>query len=523
METMNDDTCYRALLARDTRFDGLFFVAVLSTGIYCRPICPARPPRRDRCRFYASSAIAERAGFRPCLRCRPELAPGQAPVDSTSATARRAAARIGAGALNDGGSLESLAEELGLSSRQLRRTVRKEFGVSPVQLAQTGRLLLAKQLLTETNLPVVRVAFASGFESLRRFNDLFRRRYGLTPSRIRKRRSTASGRRGLAELDAATEPEARASALSFSLSLSYRPPFAWPSLLRFLGRRATPGVEMVAGGEYRRTVGLGNHRGWLAVAQGTRANTLRVELSLSLVPVLPAVLSRLRHLLDLDARPDLIAEHLADDPHLGPLVAREPGLRVTGAFDGFEVALRVVLGQRISVAAASTLAGRLAARFGEIVETPYPGLDRLAPSPESIAAADPTELRLLGIPAPRVAAIQAIAAEVASGFLELEPGLDPDPTIKKLRDLTGVGDWTAHVIAMRALRWPDAFPANDLGLKRAWQVLTAQTGAPLSIQQAAAVWRPWRSYAAGWLWNSLRNPDLNPSKPEDQTCHEVTT
>src|SRR5262245_50619822 len=314
---IDPETCYRALAARDVRFDGLFFVGVTSTGIYCRPVCPARPPRRENCRFFPHAAMAEYEGFRPCLRCRPELAPGHAPVDAVGRTARMAAARIEAGALNDEGSLESLSQELGLSSRQLRRAVRQEFGVSPVELAQTRRLLLAKQLLAETNLPLIKVAHASGFGSVRRFNALFRSHYGLTPSRLR--RSSGEG----------------TSRDSLKLTLAYRPPFAWGPLIGFLEGRATAGVEAVSGSRYLRTICIDEARGWVCVEPTKGRSTLSVEVSTSLVPVLSALLPRLRCLFDLDARPDVISAHLGGDPRLAHAVRSRQGLRVPGSVDGF--------------------------------------------------------------------------------------------------------------------------------------------------------------------------------------------
>jgi AraC family transcriptional regulator of adaptative response / DNA-3-methyladenine glycosylase II len=338
---LDAESCYRALAARDARFDGVFFVGVTTTGIYCRPVCPARTARRDRCRFFPSAAAAEQAGFRPCLRCRPELAPGHAPVDATRHLAYAVAARIEAGGLDDGGGLEALAAEFGRSSRQLRRAVRQELGVSPVDLAQTHRLLLAKQLLTETRLPVIQVALASGFASVRRFNALFRSHYRLTPSRLR--RATGSG----------------AGEESIRLRLAYRPPLAWSELLGFLADRALPGVECVTGSSYLRTAALGKHRGWLRVEPEDGRDALGVELSMSLVPVLPPLLARLRNLFDLTARPDVIVSHLGGDARIGPAVRRCPGLRVPGAFHGFELAVRAVIGQQVSVRAATTVAGRL--------------------------------------------------------------------------------------------------------------------------------------------------------------------
>ncbi len=465
--------------ARDTRFDGVFFVGVTTTRIYCRPICPARTAGRDRCRFFADAAMAEKAGFRPCLRCRPELAPGHAPVDAVSRIARIAAARIEAGALNDGGSVERLARDLGLSDRHLRRAVRREFGVSPIELAQTRRLLLAKQLLTESDLPIVRIAFASGFESVRRFNALFQSHYRLTPTGMRRSSPKVHGRDSL------------------RLTLAYRPPMAWDALLGFLAGRTTSGVERVEGRAYLRTASVGAHRGWLRVEPIAGRHALAVELAMGLVPALPEILSRLKHVFDLSARPDMIAGHLRGDARIAEAVDRLPGLRVPGAFDGFELATRAILGQRVSVRSATTLAGRLACRFGEPIATPFPNLDRLSPPADRLAEAGECDLTALGIAAPRAAAIRTIAAAVARRELDIQPGPDPDAAVAKLRQFPGLGDWTAQYIAMRALRWPDAFPAGDLGLLRAAGVTSER-----QLRDTAEAWRPWRSYAAMYLWTT---------------------
>ena len=477
---INDETCYRALVARDTRFDGLFYVGVTTTGIYCRPICSARTPSPGRCRFFSNSALAEQEGFRPCLRCRPELAPGHAPVDAVPRMARAAARRIEAGALNDGRGLERLAQDLGTSTRQLRRAVCREFGVSPVELAQTQRLLLAKQLLTESSLPIIQVAFASGFESVRRFNALFRSHYRLTPTRMRR----ATTRRG---------------GDCVRLTLAYRPPLAWPELLRFLQGRATQGVEHVDGDTYARTAVVGDHRGWLKVRPNAGQNTLSIEVATSLVPALPEVLARVKSLFDLHARPDVIASHLADDSRLGRVAARCPGLRVPGAFDGLELVVRAILGQRVSVKAATSLAGRLVGRLGEPIETPVAALHRLFPSPARLAAVDEAELKSLGISGSRAATIRAVAQAVLVGQIDLEPSPDPERVIAKLQELPGIGDWTAQYIAMRALRWPDAFPAGDLGLLKAMGEKSVQR-----LRDTSESWRPWRAYAAMYLWESLR-------------------
>jgi AraC family transcriptional regulator, regulatory protein of adaptative response / DNA-3-methyladenine glycosylase II len=483
----NDDEAYfRALAAHDTRFDGLFFVGVTTTGIYCRPICTARTPGRDRCRFFSNSALAERGGFRPCLKCRPELAPGHAPVDAVRRTARAAALRIEAGALDDGGSLDTLAADLGLSTRQLRRVVMQEFGVSPIELAQTHRLLLAKQLLTESNLPIIDVAFASGFKSVRRFNSLFQAHYRLTPSLMRRASSLTHGGEHV------------------RLTLAYRPPLAWSALLRFFGGRATAGVEAVVDNSYLRTVAVGKHSGWLRVTPIEGKNALAVELATSLVPALADILARVKNVFDLSARPDVIAAQLGSDARLFSLASRRPGLRVPGAFDGFELAVRAILGQRVSVAAATTLAGRLAASFGQAFETPFAALNRLSPAPALLARAPVQQLSKLGIAAARAASIVALAQAVDGRRIDLEPGSDPERASAALKALPGIGDWTAEYVAMRALRWPDAFPAGDLGLLRA-----AGESSPRRLRERSEAWRPWRAYAAMYLWESqhLNEPE----------------
>jgi AraC family transcriptional regulator of adaptative response / DNA-3-methyladenine glycosylase II len=401
-------------------------------------------------------------------------------VDVVGRTARQAAARIEAGALNDEGSLETLARELGLSSRQLRRAVRQEFGVSPIELAQTRRLLLAKQLLTETALPLITVAHSSGFASVRRFNALFRAHYGMPPSSLRKAAGIGSSRDSL------------------TLTLGYRPPLDWTSMLRFLAERATAGVEGFSGNAYLRTIREGEARGWVKVEPARDRNRLIVEVSSELAPALPALLFRLRGLFDLDARPDVIAAQLGSDPRLATALKARPGIRVPGGFDGFELAVRAILGQRISVAAATTLAGRLASACGEPIESPFPQLNRLSPRAECLAQVEPEQLVALGIAAPRARAIVELAKAVVGGRVELVPGVDPELTIQRLMELPGIGEWTAHYVAMRALRWPDAFPASDLGLLKA-----AGAGSPRELATRAEAWRPWRAYAAMILWNDL--------------------
>ena len=476
-------TCYRALRARDARFDGCFFVAVSSTRIYCRPICTVRAPLRENCSYYPSAAAAETAGYRPCLRCRPELAPGNAPVDAVQRTARAAARLIEEGAINDSG-IEDAARRLGISDRHLRRAFRAELGVSPVEFAQTQRLLLAKQLLTDTAMPVTEVAFASGFGSLRRFNALFRSRYRLQPGRLRK---AAAG---------------DASPVGLRFELGYRPPYDWPWISGFLATRAIAGVEQVDDGAYRRTVRIASggkeHSGWLEVSPASRgARTekpaLRVTLSASLAKALPPVLARVKAVFDLACHPSAVAQAL------GTLAADAPGVRVPGAFDGFEIAVRAILGQQISVAGARTLGGRFAAAFGEPLETPFEELVAVFPRPQDVAAAPPARIAKLGMPSARAASIHRLARALADGELDLTPGANVDATLARLRALPGIGEWTAQYIAMRALGWPDAFPHTDLGVMKALGEKD-----PKRVLAAAEALRPWRAYAVMHLWRSLQ-------------------
>lgn len=477
--TLDADACYRALRARDGRFDGVFYVGVSTTGVYCRPICPARTPGRERCTFFVHAAEAERAGFRACFRCRPEVAPGAAPVDSIPRLVRAAVASIEAGALNSG-TIASLAASLGVTSRHLRRSLQAELGVSPVELAQTLRLALGKSLLHESALPLADVAFAAGFGSVRRFNAAFRARFGRPPSALRLLHGAAQ--------DGGALP----------LRLGYRAPFDAPALLAFLRARAIPGVEVVDDRGLRRTVSLGEHRGLVSAWFDEPRRVLRAQASPSLAPKLMGIAARLRALFDLDSRPDVVADHLRRDLRLARLLAARPGLRVPGAFDGFETAVRAVLGQQVSVRAATTVCGRLVAAFGERIDTGDPALTHLFPEPASLASASVTRLAGVGIPTARARTIVALSRAVTRGSVDLGPGAQPSSAIAALEDLPGIGPWTAQVVAMRALRWPDAFPAADLGVLRALGVRSAP-----EAERAAAGWRPWRAYAVVHLWSSI--------------------
>ncbi|HWF59787.1 MAG TPA: AlkA N-terminal domain-containing protein [Nitrospira sp.] len=472
-------TCYRALRARDARFDGRFFVAVLSTRIYCRPVCTVKPPKFENCRFYPSAAAAEVAGYRPCLRCRPELAPGNASVDATTRVAQAAASLIEDRAL-DSDRLIGVASSLGITDRHLRRVFVAEFGVSPVEFAQTQRLLLAKRLLTDTSLPVTEVAFASGFGSLRRFNALFRERYRLQPGQLRRR---------------ANDKEMPVTdALSFELS--FRPPYDWPAMRTFLGARAVAGVEIFDGLCYRRTVRVASegkdHLGWVEIGLSPKKPALHVVVSSSLARVLPPLLGRIKALMDLSCNPAEVASVL------GELAQRRPGMRVPGAFDGFEVAVRAIVGQQVTVVAARTIAGRLAVAIGDPIQTPFETLTTVFPSAARVAGVTVGLIAGLGMPAARARTVIALARAVADGDLILTPHADLDATLERLRRLPGVGEWTAQYIAMRALAWPDAFPHTDLGVMKVLKEKSARR-----VLEAGEAWRPWRAYAVMQLWHSL--------------------
>ena len=479
----NSRRLYNALAARDSRFDGVFFVGVTSTDIYCRPICPSKRVKEANCRFFNTPQEAEQAGFRPCLRCRPELAPGSAPVDDGQRIAQLIVQRLEEGAFDEKAGLEEIADQFELSSRQIRRIVQKELGVPPIQLLLTRRLLLAKQLLTETTLPITEVAFASGFSSLRRFNDAFNRRYDMPPRRLRSRVTDSAA--------AITETQ------TSTLQLSYRPPYDWKGILAFLAARALNGIEHVTDASYARTVRLGDAKGWIRVTQSTQKHALMVEFTHSLTPVLPAMLGRVRSLFDLNARPDLIAKHLARDARLKSAVKANPGLRVPGAFNGFEMGVRAILGQQVTVKAATTIAGRFVEAFGDTIVTPFAELNRLAPVPARVAAAAVDDIARHGIVAARSRSIIALAQAQGSGALCLDGGThhSPDDAIARLARLPGIGPWTAHYIAMRALRWPDAFPKEDIAVRNNLGGVTAKEAEVLSQS-----WRPWRSYAVMHVW-----------------------
>ena len=491
------DACYLAMKARDARFDGRFFTGVTSTGIYCRPVCSVRLPKRENCRFFEHAARAESAGFRPCLRCRPELAPKSMvwSIQDASGILAHQAARLldepeawGETDL----SVENLAGKLGVSDRHLRRIFEAKLGVSPMQYLQTRRLLTAKQLLADTDLPITQVALASGFASLRRFNAAFVAHYKLNPTQLRRAGATSSGR-------------------GISVKLGYRPPYDVHAMCAFLQKRQINAIELALtdaeqpgiGRTFSMQAGGTTHSGWLLARFDTARCQLVLQVSDPLREVLPAVIRRVRHAFDLDADPQAINQVLHSSFPDGD------GLRVPGALDGFELAVRAVLGQQITVAAARTLAQRLVDAFGGSIETPYPGLCRLFPTATSLAHASPDALGALGIVKQRQRAILALAQAVADGRLQLNAGADVAATITALKALPGIGDWTAQYIAMCALRWPDAFPSGDVALHKALGVL-GQPHPARAAEARSQAWRPWRSYAVLRAWSRL--PAASPTK-----------
>lgn len=474
------EICNRARIAHDARFDGLFFIAVRSTGIYCRPVCPAPTAKRENVVFYPTAAAAVAMGYRPCLRCRPELSP-EAFARIGEETVQRALALIAEGALQDG-SVEQLAERVGICSRQLRRLFVARTGATPIVVHTTRRMLLAKQLLTETSLPVTQVALAAGFNSLRRFNAAFREGCGMPPTAIRRQRSESPGG-------------------ALTLRLGYRPPLDFAAMLAFLSKRAIPGIERVTDQSYERIVGPQEAPTLIHVS----ADSVRPELLLRIEGpdprAIPDIVRRVRRIFDLDA--DLRAVHaiLRTEPLLAKAIKKRPGLRVPGSWDGFELAVRAVLGQQISVAGATTIARRLVDAYGEPCKGGQPGLDRVFPSPERLIGAP---LELLGLPKSRATTLRSLARAMVDGRIDFGAGQKLDDFIERFTALPGIGPWTAQYVAMRALSQPDAFPAGDLVLQQVIGGATSGDGERLSERATAAraeAWRPWRAYAVLQLWH----------------------
>ncbi len=486
------EICERARLARDSRFDGQFFVGVLTTGIYCRPICPAVAPKSENVSFYPSAAAASEAGYRPCLRCRPECAPGTPAWSGSSTTVRRGLKLIAGGAL-DHGDVEELSDRLGVTSRHLRRLFTKHLGASPLAVAHTQRLHFAKRLIDETALSMSHISSAAGYGSIRRFNDTFRKTYGRAPRELRK-----SG----------NESKESGNAATLSVRLPYRKPFSWPAMLEFFTGRATPGVESVTGNSYQRTISVGGKHGVIAVRPQKQSAYLMLTLTCVDTSALFEIVQRSREVFDLDAPIDEIATTLKRDETLRGLIRKSPGIRVPGAWDGFELTIRAILGQQISVKAATTIAGRIADRYGEKLslsfESTNTGLSRIFPSAERLMRA---RFSNIGLVRSRADTIRRAASAVVGGDLIFDVAQEPEEFCKSLTAIKGVGDWTAQYVAMRVLKNPDAFPSTDLGLLKALGSIANQTGkvTPTDLLRRGEVWRPWRAYAALLLWSSLAN------------------
>lgn len=489
MAALDPQTCYRALQSRDPRFDGRIFVAVTTTGIYCRPVCPAGPARFENCRFYASAAAAQEAGFRPCLRCRPETTYELGSWRGTSNTVSRALALIAEGALDgDDAYVDALAERLGVGERQLRRLFHQHVGASPIAVATTRRVLFAKQLLHETRLPMTEVAMAAGFGSVRRFNETFQRLFQRPPSSLRR----------------AGEDSLRAGSVAtagVTVRLRYRQPYDWPALLAYLSARAIGGVERVRDGTWSRVVRERGRVGTVEISHAPDDDALVATIRFPDVAALPTIVTRIRRLFDLDADVHAIGTHLVRDPLLAPLVRARPGLRVPGAWDGFELAVRAVLGQQVSVAAARRLVSELVrlAADGERPATSDAELARAFPTPGRVIAAAPR----LRMPGSRQRALVAVAEAAAADARLFHPRETVEDTVARLRAVRGIGDWTAHYIALRAAREPDAFPATDAALVRVVATLLPTLGAA-ALARRAERWRPWRAYAAQHLWAADR-------------------
>ncbi|NQU58686.1 MAG: DNA-3-methyladenine glycosylase 2 family protein [Rhodospirillales bacterium] len=485
-------TCYRAVKSRDARFDGRFFTAVTSTGIFCRPVCPAITPKQKNCQFFENAAAAMHAGFRPCLRCRPEAAPGGPAWNGVSTTVKRALRLINEGAL-DAASVDDLAARLGVGERHLRRLFKEHVGVGPKAVAQTRRVLFAKKLVNETTLPLTDIALAAGFGSIRRFNSTFQKIYARPPRELRRMNGVSDSSDGA----------------SITLELPFRPPYDWPHLVGFLQTRAIPGVEHIDNACYRRTISINQQSGFLEVRADPAGAHLNVSITLADTSNLQAVIERSRRLFDLDADSTAINAHLCVEPLLAKSIKAHPGLRIPGAWDAFEIAVRAVLGQQVSVAAARTFAARLAEAYGSPLKgVVSPELTRLFPTPEALAKAD---LSIIGLTKRRIETLRGLSDAFAAGDLTLDAASSLEDIEARLTALPGIGPWTAQYIAMRAFGEPDAFPTGDLGLLNAIKA-TGQDIDTRSLDKHAERWRPWRAYAAMHLWATLPTPKRKTKK-----------
>jgi AraC family transcriptional regulator of adaptative response / DNA-3-methyladenine glycosylase II len=467
--------CKRARLSRDARFDGKFFIGVVGSMVYCRPICPAPTAKEKNCRYFATAAAAAEAGFRPCLRCRPESSPGTPAWLGTSNTVSRALKLIGESGLENGG-METLAERLGIGARHLRRLFLKHLGATPSAVARTRRLHFSKKLIDETSLPMSHIAMASGFGCVRRFNAAIRTTYKRTPTHIRR----------------IARQKTRLPEDQYLFRLGFRPPYDWKGILAFLAPRAIPGVELVEAGSYRRTILLNDQEGCFEVALDKSGLALSVRIQCGDSRALFSIIERIRRMFDLSADWQTIAARLRKDAALASRIEASPGLRVPGCWDGFELAVRAILGQQVTVKGASTLAGRLVRAFGRPTSLAS-GLTHYFPRPEVLAEA---KLTSIGLPGVRAETIRAFARAVRDQKLSFAGIVKTEDFLKRLCEIPGIGTWTAQYVAMRALGEPDALPTGDLGLVRALGL-----GGARELEQRSQAWRPWRAYAAMYLSN----------------------
>jgi AraC family transcriptional regulator of adaptative response / DNA-3-methyladenine glycosylase II len=473
---LDRQVCSRARLTRDPRFDGKFFIGVVGSGVYCRSICPAPTAKEKNVHYFATAAAAAEAGFRPCLRCRPECSPGTPAWLGTSNTVSRALRLIGESGLEDGG-VEVLAERLGVGSRHLRRLFLKHLGATPIAVANTRRMHFAKKLIDETTLPMAQVALASGFGCVRRFNAGIRKVYRRTPTQIRRLARKTS-----------MQPENR-----YLFRLRFRPPYDWKGMLAFLAPRATPGVEEVEGGVYRRSISVEGKQGYFEALLDEPNHAVVVQVQFGDPRSLFFITERVRAMFDLNADWAAIVQSLKTDPDLAARVENNPGLRVPGCWNGFELAVRTILGQQVSVKGATTLAGRLVKTFGQPFVAAG-GITHIFPEPQVLANA---RLSSIGLTSSRAETIRALARAVRDGKIIFEGIADSESFLTRLCEIPGIGHWTAQYIAMRALREPDAFPSSDLGLLRALDL-----GSSRELERRSAAWRPWRAYAAMYLWST---------------------
>ncbi|WP_321392397.1 DNA-3-methyladenine glycosylase 2 family protein [Emcibacter sp.] len=479
--SMDRDQCYQALLSRDKRYDGKFFTAVMTTGIFCRPVCPARPPKKENCSFLPSAGAAMAAGFRPCLRCRPEVSPELPGWRGTASTVTKALRMINDGALNEG-SVEDLADRVGLGSRHLRRLFDQHLGASPKEIADTRRLLFAKQLITETSLPLTEVALAAGYNSLRRFNDAFHTCYKKAPRDMRRGKQSDTGEDG-----------------GLQLTLRYTPPYSWFWIRNYFKGRTLKNIENITDTSYQRSFELNGRGGYFTAKHLPDQSAFRISIFYPEISHLAPIVGRIRQLFDLDCNIQSVNDYLRQDPRLDDTVSRNPGIRIPGCWDPFELSIRAILGQQVSVEGGTTLTSRLVRKLGRPLVGAPANLSLIFPRPEDVAGADLSDI---GIPKSRQDVLKLFSAKVADDPDFLFRPSQLDELIQSLCALKGIGPWTANYIAMRGLREPDAFPVSDLGLIKALDLQESKK-ARLEMLQIAENWRPFRAYATMYLWSSL--------------------